>query len=96
DDHYDGCQFVVTSMHFCGGDKKEFSDWRKGLDKMAKASTKTKKKAENTLRLELSDELWDTLYDYRSEPIPYESGRKVCVRVVSQFGEESSKVLTMQ
>lgn len=96
DDHYNGCQFVVTSMHFCGGDKKEFTDWRKGLDKMAKASSKTKKKAESTLRLELSDELWDTLYDYRSEPIPYESGRKVCVRVVSQFGEESSKVLTMQ
>ena len=96
DDHYDGCQFVVTSMHFCGGDKKEFSDWRKGLDKMAKASTKTKKKAESTLRLELSDELWDTLYDYRSEPIPFEPGRKVCVRVISQFGEESSKVLTME
>lgn len=96
DDHYDGCQFVVTSMHFCGGDKKEFSDWRKGLDRMAKASAKTKKKAESTLRLELSDELWDTLYDYRSEPIPFEPGRKVCVRVVSQFGEESSKVLTMK
>lgn len=96
DDHYDGCQFVVTSMHFCGGDKKEFSDWRKGLDRMAKASAKTKKKAESTLRLELSDELWDTLYDYRSESIPFEPGRKVCVRVVSQFGEESSKVLTMK
>ena len=95
DDHYDGCQFVVTSMHFCGGDKKEFSDWRKGLDKMAKASAKVKKNAESTLRLELSDELWDTLYDYRSESLPFEPGRKVCVRVISQFGEESSKVLTM-
>ena len=95
DDHYDGCQFVVTSMHFCGGDKKEFSAWRKGLDKMAKASAKAKKNAESTLRLELSDELWDTLYGYRSEPIPFEPGRKVCVRVISQFGEESSKVLTM-
>ena len=96
DDHYDGRQFVVTSMHFCGGDKKEYSDWRKGLDKMAKASAKVKKKAESTLRLELSDELWDTLYDYRSEPLPFEPGRKVCVRVISQFGEESSKVLTME
>ena len=96
DSHYDGRQFVVTSMHFCGGDKKEYADWRKGLDKMAKASTKTKKKAESTLRLELSDELWDTLYDYRSEPLPFEPGRKVCVRVISQFGEEASKVLTMK
>lgn len=96
DSNYDGRQFVVTSMHFCGGDKKEYSDWRKGLDKMAKASAKVKKKAESTLRLELSDELWDTLYDYRSEPLPFEPGRKVCVRVISQFGEESSKVLTME
>lgn len=95
DSNYDGRQFVVTSMHFCGGDKKEFADWRKGLDKMAKASAKVKKKAESTLRLELSNELWDTLYDYRSEPIPFAPGRKVCVRVISQFGEESSKVLTM-
>lgn len=96
DDHYDGCQFVVTSMHFCGGDKKEFAAWRKGLDKMAKASTKTKMKAESTLRLELNDELWDTLYDYRSKPVPFEAGRKICVRVISQFGEEASKVLAME
>ncbi len=96
DDHYDGRQFVVTSIHFCGGDKKEFAAWKKGLEGFAKASAKTKKKAEATLRLELADELWDTLYGYTSEPMPYEPGRKVAVRVVSQFGEESSKILTME
>ena len=63
---------------------------------MAKQSAKTKKKAETTLRLEMCDELWDTLYDFKSEPIPYEPGRKICIRVVSQFGEESSKVITME
>lgn len=96
DDHYDGRQFVVTSIHFCGGDKKEFAAWKKGLEGFAKASAKTKKKAEATLRLELADELWDTLYGFTSEPMPYEPGRKVAVRVVSQFGEESSKILTMK
>ena len=95
DDNYDSQQFIVRSMHFCGGDKKEFQQWHKGLDKLAKASAKTKKSAEATLRIEMQDELWDTLYGFKSEPIPYKPGRRICVRVVSQFGEESSKVLEM-
>lgn len=96
DDNYDGRQFIVRSIHFCGGDKKEFDAWKKGLGALAKSSAKTKKKAETTLHIELADELWDTLYDYRSEPIPHEPGRKVAVRVVSQFGEESSKVIEIK
>lgn len=96
DDNYNAQAFIVTSMHFCGGNKKEYEPWKKSLDKMAKQSAKTKKKAESTLRLEMCDELWDTLYDFKSEPIPYEPGRKICIRVVSQFGEESSKVITME
>lgn len=96
DDNYNAQAFIVTSMHFCGGNKKEYEPWKKSLDKMAKQSAKTKKKAETTLRLEMCDELWDTLYDFKSEPIPYEPGRKICIRVVSQFGEESSKVITME
>ena len=93
DDNYTGGLFKVRSIHFCGGDKKEFSNWRKGLDTVAKDLAK--KKAERTLRLEFNEDIWDTLYDFKSEPIPYEKGRKVAVRVVSQFGEESTKVLEM-
>ena len=96
DDHYDGRQFIVSSIHFCGGDKKEFAAWKKGLESLAKSSAKTKKKAESTLHIELSDELWDTLYTFRSEKMLFEPGRKVAVRVISQFGEESSKILTME
>lgn len=95
DNDYNGREFIVSGIHFCGGNKKEFDAWRKGLDKLVKASMKTKKKAEATLRIEFNDELWDKLYDYRSEPISYEQGRKIAVRVVSQFGEESTKVLTI-
>lgn len=94
DDDYDEQQFIVREMHFCGGNKKEFEAWRKGLNSIA--SSKTKKKAETTLRLELNDEVWDTLYDFRSSAIERRPGRKICVRVVSQFGEESSKVLTIE
>ena len=94
DDNYTGGLFKVRSIHFCGGDKKDFSAWRKGLDTVAKDLAK--KKAERTLRLEFNDEIWDTLYDFRSEPIDYEKGKKIAVRVVSQFGEESTKVLIME
>lgn len=96
DDNYDGNQFIVRSIHFCGGDKTEFDAWRKGLDNLAKASAKTKKNAERTIKLEFEEEAWDTLYGFESEVIPFEKGRKVAVRVVSQFGEESSKVLTIE
>lgn len=94
DDDYNEEQFIVREVHFCGGNKKEFDNWRKGLDGIA--SAKTKKKAENTLRLKLNDEVWETLYDFRSSAIERKPGRKVCVRVISQFGEESSKVLTIE
>ena len=93
DDNYTGGLFKVRSIHFCGGDKKDFAAWRKGLDTVAKDLAK--KKAERTLRLEFNEEIWDTLYDFKSEPIPYEKGKKIAVRVVSQFGEESTKVLEM-
>ena len=94
DDNYKGTLFKVRSIHFCGGDKNEFKAWKKGLETIAK--DKAKKKAERTLRLEFNDEVWDTLYDFKSESIKYERGKKIAVRVVSQFGEESTKVLEMQ
>ena len=93
DDNYTGGLFKVRSIHFCGGDKKDFAAWRKGLDTVAKDLAK--QRAERTLRLEFNEKIWDTLYDFKSEPIPYEKGKKVAVRVVSQFGEESTKVLEM-
>lgn len=93
DDRYDSSRFVVRGIHFCGGDKKDFDAWKKGLQ--SSASYKTKRDAEHTLKLVFNDEVWDQLYTYRSEPLTYEPGRKVAIRVVSQFGEESTKVLTM-
>ncbi|MBP5315749.1 MAG: hypothetical protein J6Y87_07800 [Muribaculaceae bacterium] len=96
DSDYNGTHFVVSSLHFCGGDKKEFEAWRKGLGGMATSLEKRKKEAEHTLKLEFNDEFWETLYGFQSEPIEYRQGRKICVRVVSQFGEEASKVLEMQ
>lgn len=93
DDDYNGEQFIVRGLHFCGGSKKEFDAWKKGLQSVAPKVTK--KKAESTLRLQLNEELWDTLYDFRSQPIEKRKGRKIAVRVISQFGEESTKVLTI-
>lgn len=94
DDDYDGRQFIVKSLHFCGGDKKEFDAWKKGLNSVA--SLTTKKKAEHTLRIELDDDVWETLYGFESESLQYRPGHKIAVRVISQFGEESSKVILMK
>lgn len=93
DDNYDEVQFIVREIHFCGGNQNEYDSWRKGLTSIA--SSRTKKRAETTLNLTLNDEVWDTLYDFRSSPLKRVPGRKICVRVISQFGEESSKILTM-
>ena len=93
DDDYDGASFMVRQVFFCGGDKDDFAKWQRGLSDLAKA--KTKKKVENTLKIELDDEAFDRLYGFVSHPIPCASGKRVAVRVVSQFGEESTKVLSL-
>lgn len=93
DDDYDGSNFVVKQVFFCGGKKDEFKKWKKGLDNLAK--TKTKKKVEQTLRIEIDDEAFDRLYGFESHPFEIDKGKKIAVRVISQFGEESTKILTI-
>lgn len=43
-----------------------------------------------------TQDAFDPLEDFRSRPIPHAKGKQVTVRVVSQFGEESTKVLTLE
>ncbi len=93
DDNYDGSNFVVKQVFFCGGDKSEFDKWKKGLDNLAKDSTK--KKVEKTLKIEIDDEAFDRLYGHVSHPIEAKKGQKIAVRIISQYGEESTKVLTV-
>lgn len=94
DDHYDGSSFIVRQVFFCGSDEKdEFNKWKSGLSELAKR--KTKRKVEQTLKIEIADEAFDRLYGFQSHPIPKQQGRKIAVRVISQFGEESTKVLTL-
>lgn len=80
DDDYDGNSFIVKQVFFCGGDD-EFDKWRKALEK--------------TVKVEVDEEAWERLYRHTSHPIPYRKGKKIAVRVISQFGEESTKVLTL-
>ncbi len=93
DDDYDGSNFVVKQVFFCGGDKDTFNKWRKGLDTLAKDNTK--QKVEKTLKIEIDDEAFDRLYGHISHPIEIKKkGQKIAVRIISQFGEECTKVLT--
>jgi len=94
DDNYDGSNFVVKQVFFCGGDKSEFDKWKKGLDNLAKESTK--KKVEKTLKIEIDDDAFDRLYGHISHPIEIKKkGQKIAVRVISQFGEETTKVISL-
>lgn len=94
DDDYDGSNFVVKQVFFCGGDRDEFAKWRKGLSDLAKRTTKAR--AEKALKIEIDDEAFDRIYGFRSHPVRIKHGsQKVAVRIVSQFGEESMKVFTL-
>jgi len=66
---------------------------KKGLSDLAR--TKTKRNAEKTLKIEIDDEAFDRLYGFTSHPIPINPGQKIAIRVISQFGEESMKVITV-
>jgi adenine-specific DNA-methyltransferase len=94
DDDYDGSNFIVRQVFFCGGDKDEFRKWQRGLSDLAKQTAKAK--AEKTLRIEIDDDAFDRLYGHISHPIEVKKkGHKLAVRVISQFGEESTKVLEL-
>jgi adenine-specific DNA-methyltransferase len=93
DDDYDDSNFVAKQIFFCGGDKDEFSKWRKGLGTLAKSAEVTRKNVQKTLKIELDEEAFDRVYGHLSHPITITKARqKIAVRVVSQFGEESTKV----
>lgn len=94
DDNYDGSNFIVKQAFFCGGEKDDFDDWKKGLTKLALSSVK--KKAEAALRIEIDEEAFERLYGHISHPIEIKKkGQKIAVRVISQFGEESMKVIVV-
>jgi hypothetical protein len=92
DDDYDGSSFMVRQVFFLRRRPATSSTsgsaacptWRR---------LRTRRKLANTLKIEIDDEAFDRLYGFVSHPIPFRAGRRVAVRVVSQFGEESTKVL---
>jgi adenine-specific DNA-methyltransferase len=93
DDDYDGSNFIVRQVFFCGGDKDEFDKWRKGLESIA--VQKAKKSLQDTLKIEIDDDAFERLYGFVSHPITLSrKDQKIAVRVVSQFGEESTKILS--
>jgi len=94
DDDYDGSNFVARQVFFCGGDKDEFDEWKRGFSDLSKA--KTRKAAEQTMKIEIDDEAFSRLYGHKSHPFPVKKGQKVAVRVISQFGEETTKVLEVK
>ncbi len=93
---YDGSNFIPTQVFFCGSkDKDEFDKFKRGLDNLAKLSVK--KNAERMLKVEIDDEAFDRIYGFKSHPVtPDPEKPKLAVRVISQFGEESTKILKVR
>jgi adenine-specific DNA-methyltransferase len=54
DDDYDGSNFVVRQVFFCGGDKDEFDDWKRGLMTLPKPP---QKESRADAKIELDDEV---------------------------------------
>jgi len=84
DDDYDGNNFMVRQVFFCGGEKDEYDKMKKNLEKLQK-----------TLKIEIDEEAFERVYSHKSHPIKVtHSDQKIAVKVVSQFGEESMKVVS--
>ena len=67
--------------------------WKKGLENLALLGAK--KKAEKTLKFEIDEEAFARLYGHQSHPFPVKKGQQIAVRVISQFGEETTKILVV-
>ena len=88
DENYGGSNFVPTQVFFCGGNKSEFKKWRERLNLFAKQASHA------TLKIEIDEEAFARVYGHISHPITIKhTGQKIAVRVISQFGEESTKIL---
>jgi adenine-specific DNA-methyltransferase len=90
DTDYDGANFIPRQVFFSGGGA-EYDKWKKGLSDLALRSAK--KAAENHLRITIDEEAFERLYGLESHPFGVSDGQRIAVRVVSQFGEESTGVM---
>ena len=53
-----------------------------------------KKNAEHMLKVQIDDQAFERVYGFKSHPVkPDAEHPRLAVRVISQFGEESTKVM---
>jgi adenine-specific DNA-methyltransferase len=94
DDDYDGSNFVVKQVFFCGGDKTEFDKWKRGLGDLSESRNRRKKELQDTLKIEIDEDAFDRLYGHTSHTVELKrKGQKMAVRIVSLYGEETTKVI---
>lgn len=93
DDNYDGSNFIVRQVFFCGGERYEFDRWKRGLTNYAESTIR--ENTQKTLRIEINEEAFKRLYGYKSHPIPFQSGQKVAVQIITHMGEEMTKVFML-
>ena len=56
----------------------------------------TRRNVERTLKIEIDEDAFERLYGFESHPIRiYKKNQKIAIRMISQYGEESTKVLSL-
>jgi adenine-specific DNA-methyltransferase len=96
DDDYDGSNFIVKQLFFCGGDKTEFDKWRRGLSDLSESRNRRKRELQDTLKIEIDEDAFERLYGHTSHPVEIlKKEQKVAVRIVSMYGEETTKVISL-
>jgi adenine-specific DNA-methyltransferase len=95
DDDYDGSRFIIRQIMFCGGDGKELDKLQKSVEALAKQRNNSKKALESTLKIVVDDDAFDRCYGFISHYIDVVEDKKLAIRIVTHFGEEVTKVITL-
>ncbi len=53
DDRYDGSNFIVKQIFFCGGEKDEFDKWKNGLSDLSESRNRRRQQVQNDLKVKL-------------------------------------------
>jgi len=88
DEDYQGHTFQVNQLFLGGKNQKEFAQWHKELNKLARESKR--KRAAQQGKIIVDETAFKRLYGYISHPITVKHHtQKIALRVISQWGEET-------
>jgi adenine-specific DNA-methyltransferase len=84
----------VRQALVCCIDNTKFAKWPQGLENTPQSTSK--RAIEKILKIEIDDKTFGRVYEHVSNTIYVKNDQqKIAVRVISQFGDESTKVIAI-